>query len=58
MVLLNVEYRIGNLQYVTLTDESTNLDIIEGLVKDGLLMVDSSRRDKRVKTLVSVMQIF
>jgi len=51
-VLLNVEYRISPLQYVTLTDEATNNDIVEGLVKEGLLLVDSSRRDKRVQKLI------
>lgn len=57
-VSLNVEYRISSFPYVTLTDESTNTDIIEGLVKDGLLLVDNSRRDKRVQKLVSIAFFF
>lgn len=52
-VQLNVEYRIASLPYVTLVDECTGQDIIESLVKDGLLLVDASRRDKRVQKLVS-----
>lgn len=52
-VQLNVEYRIASLPHVTLVDECTGQDIIESLVKDGLLLVDSSRRDKRVQKLVS-----
>ncbi|XP_046665431.1 staphylococcal nuclease domain-containing protein 1 [Homalodisca vitripennis] len=51
-VLLNVEYRIASLPYVTLTDEATNTDIIEGLIKEGLLLVDGNKRDKRIQKLI------
>ncbi|XP_054275181.1 staphylococcal nuclease domain-containing protein 1-like [Macrosteles quadrilineatus] len=51
-ILLNVEYRMASVPYVTLTDEATNNDIIEGLIKDGLLLVDTSKRDRRIQKLL------
>jgi len=51
-ILLNVEYRISSVPYVTITDEATNTDIVEGLIKDGLLLVDSGKRDRRIQKLI------
>lgn len=51
-LLLNVEYTIGNLPYITLLDASTKEDIVKGLISDGLLMVEN-RREKRLQKLLS-----
>uniref|UniRef100_A0A1B6ECM6 Staphylococcal nuclease domain-containing protein 1 n=1 Tax=Clastoptera arizonana TaxID=38151 RepID=A0A1B6ECM6_9HEMI len=48
---LNVEYKVGNLGYVTLVDASTNVDIVKELVSDGLLLVEK-RRDRRLQKLI------
>ncbi|XP_049829315.1 staphylococcal nuclease domain-containing protein 1 [Schistocerca gregaria] len=51
-VLLNIEYRIGNLPHVTLVEVNDHEeDIVKNLIKDGLLLVDI-RREKRLQKLV------
>nr|QBI71268.1 ebna2 binding protein P100 [Carausius morosus] len=48
---LNVEYKVGSLQHVTLVDPSTEEDVVKALIADGLLMCES-RREKRLQKLV------
>lgn len=56
-LLLNVEYRINGFPHVTLTDAGTNLDVVKGLVSDGLLLVEK-RREKRLAKLVRKKKCF
>jgi len=49
--LLNIEYKIGNLGYVTLVDETTKDDLGESLVKEGILLVDN-RKERRLQKLM------
>jgi hypothetical protein len=49
---LNVEYRVGNVSYVTLVDTTNNEDIARNLILDGFLMLDN-RKEKRLQKLVS-----
>lgn len=51
-LLLNVEYRVSGFPHATLADESTNQDIVKGLVGDGLLLVEK-RRERKLLKLVS-----
>jgi len=48
---LNVEYKVGNTEYITLLNESTGADIGEALVRDGFLLVDN-RKEKRLQKLM------
>jgi staphylococcal nuclease domain-containing protein 1 len=48
---LNVEYKINNLAYATLSDPATNLDIAKGLITDGLILAEK-RRERKVAKLV------
>lgn len=56
-LLLNVEYRISNAPFVTLTDPATNVDVVKVLVTDGLLLVEK-RRERKLQKLVSVVVVF
>nr|QBI71273.1 ebna2 binding protein P100 [Eurycantha calcarata] len=49
---LNVEYRVGSVQHVTLVDPGTEEDVVKALIADGLLMCES-RREKRLQKLVN-----
>ncbi|KAK2712557.1 staphylococcal nuclease domain-containing protein 1-like [Artemia franciscana] len=50
-LLLNVEFRNGGIDYVTLCAESTKQDIGKALVEDGLLKVEF-RREKRFQNIL------
>lgn len=56
-LLLNIEYRVSGFPHATLIDPGTNLDVVKGLVNDGLLLVEK-RREKKLSKLVSVSIIF
>jgi staphylococcal nuclease domain-containing protein 1 len=49
--LLNVEYKTGNLGYVTLIEETTKEDLGQSLVKEGLLLVEN-RKERRLQKLL------
>lgn len=49
---INVEYKVGNVEFVTLTN-STKLDIGKKLVSDGYASVDRARREKRLQKLLT-----
>jgi len=49
--LMNVEYKVGSLEHVTLADETSKEDVCERLVKDGLFLVDN-RKERRLQKLV------
>lgn len=51
-LLLNIEYRLTGFPHVSLTDPRSNLDVVKGLVTDGLLLVEK-RREKKLANLVS-----
>jgi staphylococcal nuclease domain-containing protein 1 len=51
-VKINVEYRDGNVPFVTLTDATSNEDIGKNLVTDGLMMVDK-KGGRRLAKLVN-----
>lgn len=53
-LLLNIEYRVSGFPHATLIDPGTNLDVVKGLVNDGLLLVEK-RREKKLSKLVSLM---
>jgi len=50
-VKLNNEYRSGGDSFVTIVTHDTKDDIIDGLIKDGLLMVDKKGGRKLAKLL-------
>ncbi|XP_070535997.1 staphylococcal nuclease domain-containing protein 1-like [Ptychodera flava] len=50
--LLNVEYRVGGLEYVSLQKAEKKEDVIQGLIAEGLLMAEK-RREKRLQPLVT-----
>lgn len=49
---INVEYKVGNVDYVTMTD-SNKVDIGKKLVSDGFVSVDRARREKRLQKLLT-----
>ena len=49
---LNVEYRTGTVDYVSLQHTDTKDDVTEGLVSAGLVTVEA-RKEKRLKKLVA-----
>lgn len=49
---INVEYKVGNVDYVTMTD-SRKVDIGKKLVSDGFVSVDRARREKRLQKLLT-----
>ncbi|XP_063970734.1 staphylococcal nuclease domain-containing protein 1-like [Lytechinus pictus] len=50
--LANVEYKNGTLEYVTLLTPEKKEDVVEGLLKEGLILAEM-RREKRLAKLVS-----
>ncbi|XP_077999812.1 staphylococcal nuclease domain-containing protein 1-like [Glandiceps talaboti] len=50
--LLNVEYRVGGLEFVSMIHPESKDDVVKGLVAEGLLMAEN-RREKRLQPLVS-----
>ena len=51
-VKINVEYKIGTLEYVTVTEPTNNEDIGKNLVTDGLMMVEK-KGGRRLAKLVN-----
>lgn len=49
--LLNVEYKVGTLEYVTLADKTSKEDLAQKLVKEGLLLVEN-KKERRLQKLV------
>lgn len=49
---INIEYKVGSVDYVTLTD-SNKVDIGKKLVTDGFVSVDRARREKRLQKLLT-----
>jgi len=49
---INVEYKVGTVDFVTLTD-SSKVDIGKKLVMEGFLSVDRARREKRLQKLLT-----
>lgn len=49
---VNTEYRVGNVEYVTLYDSNKN-DIGKKLVSEGYVSVDKVRRERRLQKLLS-----
>jgi len=48
--LLNVEYKIGGQEFVTLVDETSKEDVAERLLREGLLLVEN-RKERRLQKL-------
>ena len=55
-VKLNVEYKIGSLEYVTVVDAATNDDIGKNLVMDGLMMVEKKGGRRLAKVVNSYIE--
>nr|QBI71278.1 ebna2 binding protein P100 [Liposcelis bostrychophila] len=51
-LLLNIEYKVEKLSYVSLTDPKTKADIAKDLVADGYLLVDH-RKERRLQKVMS-----
>lgn len=49
--LVNVEYKVGGLDFATFADKSTKEDLAQRLVKEGFLLVDN-RKERRLQKLV------
>jgi len=49
--LINTEYRVGGLEFVSVLLADSKDDVIKGLVADGLLHAEK-RKDKRLQKLV------
>jgi hypothetical protein len=53
-VFINVEYRVGNQEFVSVAaDKEGKEDIVKGLLEEGFLLIEN-RRDRRLKKLVSL----
>lgn len=50
-LLLNVEYRVGSQEYVSLLYSDNKEDVVQGLISEGFLLVEK-RREKRLSKLV------
>lgn len=53
---LNVEYRVGGTPYVTLSDPSSNEDLVKNLVGEGLLLAEKKGGRKLVKLVDSYLE--
>ncbi|XP_076336232.1 staphylococcal nuclease domain-containing protein 1-like [Tachypleus tridentatus] len=51
-LLLNVEYRVGGIEYVTLYMSEDKEDILKNLISEGLLMVEN-RKEKKLQKVVT-----
>ncbi len=51
-LLLNIEFKTGNVEYVTLSLPDSNDDIIQALIQDGFILAEQ-RKEKRLVKLVS-----
>lgn len=51
---LNVEFKITNFAYATLSDPTTNIDVGKGLITDGLVLAEK-RRERKIAKLVSIL---
>lgn len=49
---MNVEYKVGGLEYVSLVNPETKEDVAQKLVSSGFLLAER-RREKRLAKLVS-----
>jgi len=49
--LLNVEYKVGGLDFVTLADKTSKEDVAQNLVKEGLLLVEN-KKERRLQKLL------
>lgn len=54
-LLLNTEYKVGTLEYVSLALPDSKDDVAQALLADGLILVDA-RREKRLAKLVASYQ--
>ncbi|XP_013789332.1 staphylococcal nuclease domain-containing protein 1-like, partial [Limulus polyphemus] len=52
VLLLNSEYRVGGIEYVTLYTSEEKQDILKNLISEGLLMVES-RKEKRLQKVIT-----
>jgi staphylococcal nuclease domain-containing protein 1 len=50
-LLLNVEYRVGSQEYVSLLFSDNKEDVVQGLVSEGFLLAEK-RRERRLGKLV------
>ncbi|XP_074643880.1 staphylococcal nuclease domain-containing protein 1-like [Tubulanus polymorphus] len=51
-LMMNVEYKVGNLEHVSLVTTDSKEDIGQALIADGILLVEN-RREKRLAKMVS-----
>jgi staphylococcal nuclease domain-containing protein 1 len=49
---MNVEYKLGNIEFITLYDSNKN-DIGKKLVTDGFVFVDKARRERRLQKMLT-----
>lgn len=50
--MLNVEYRLGGIEYVSLCDPETKEDVAKGLISSGLVLVEQ-RKEKRFAKMLT-----
>jgi len=50
---INVEYKLNNVEYVTLTGSTTKVDLGKQMVSEGYVSVDKARREKRLQKLLT-----
>jgi len=48
---LNVEYKVGGIEYISLVDDAKKSDVAQNLVKEGLLLVEN-RKERRLQKLM------
>lgn len=48
---LNVEYKVANFPYASLTDSAASIDIAKGLITDGLILAEK-RRERKIQKLI------
>lgn len=50
-LLLNVEYRVGTMEYVSVLLGDVKDDVVKGLISDGLLTVEN-RKERRLQKMI------
>ena len=55
-VKINVEYKVGSLEYITVVDAANNEDIGKNLVLDGLMMVEKKGGRRLAKVVNSFIE--
>lgn len=54
---MNVEYKVGGLEYVSLVNSETKEDVVQKLVSSGFLLVERRREKRLVKFVFDYVKV-